>query len=61
MLGGNKIKHYYVSHAKALTDSKPVEEMILEYVKKETCEDVIIETRKINNAYGIQCLVYSSS
>jgi hypothetical protein len=53
MLGGNKIKHYYVSHAKALTDSKPVEEMIVEYVKKETGEDVVIETRKVNNAYGI--------
>lgn len=53
MLGGNKIKHYYVTYARALTDSRAAEEMIVEYVRKETGEDVVIETRKINNAYGI--------
>ena len=53
MIEENKIKHYYVSHAKALTETKTAEEMIAEYVKKETGEDVVFETIKVNNAYGV--------
>jgi hypothetical protein len=53
MLGDNKIRHYRVSPAKTLTDNRTAEEMILEYVRKETGEDVVVETTKINNTYGI--------
>ena len=54
VLESNKICHYYVTHAKTLTDPKSAEEMIVEYIKKETGDDsVIIEETKINNAYGI--------
>lgn len=54
MLGDNKIRHYYVCHAKKLTESRTAEEMIVEYVKKETGDNrVVVEMSNITNAYGI--------
>ena len=53
-MGDNKIRHYFVSYSKILIESKIPDELVIEYIKKETGDaSVVIETPKVNNSYGI--------
>lgn len=52
MMGENKIRSYIISYANTLNTSKTPDEMVTEYIFKETGEPVEIEEPKSTNAYG---------